>query len=199
MSVSSESAEQLTKVMIDGTEVILKLSGSGAKNAIALIAAILKDNTQTKGKTNLNNMLKSGKDLKIFSVSNEDLKKFTSEAKRYGVLYSALINKKNNMKDGIVDIMVRAEDAPKINRIVERFKIATADEIRIETEIQKAKAEKAPLVENQLENKLKISNKPSVKQELKKLIDEDKKINQKSKDRNKIIPNSKKKRKLKEK
>ena len=186
MSVSSESAEQLTKMMIDGSEVIIKVSGSGAKNIIALIAAILKDNTQTRGKTRLTNMLKSGKDLKIFSVSNEDLKKFTSEAKRYGVLYSALVNKNNKNKDGIVDIMVRVEDAPKINRIVERFKIATADEAKIKTEIQKNKDEKVPLVENQLENKSEILNRTSVKEKIEKIKQESvSNINNKTKTKNK--------------
>lgn len=181
MSVSSESAEQLTKVMIEGSEVILKVTGSGAKNAIALIAAILKDNTQTRGKTRLSNMIKSGKDLKIFSVSNEDLKKFTSEAKRYGVLYSALVNKNMKVEDGIVDIMVRAEDAPKINRIVERFKIATADEAKIKTEIQKTKNGIVPLVKNQLENKLENSKRESVKEKINKIKEGMLKDNSKSK------------------
>ena len=39
-------------------------------------------------------MLKSGKELKVFSVKADEFKKITEEAKRYGVLYSALINKK---------------------------------------------------------------------------------------------------------
>ena len=56
-------------------------------------------------------MLKSGKELKVFSVKYDDLKKFTEEAKRYGVLFSALIDKKQKNVDGMVDIMVKAEDA----------------------------------------------------------------------------------------
>ena len=31
-------------------------------------------------------MLRSGKELKVFAVKNGDLKKFTQEAKKYGVL-----------------------------------------------------------------------------------------------------------------
>ena len=45
--------------------------------------------------------------------------------------------------DGIIDIMVRAEDASKINRIVERFKLSSYDEATIRSEIEKAKNEKA--------------------------------------------------------
>ena len=34
------------------------------------------------------NMLKSGKELKVFAVRDQDLAKFCDEAKKYGVLYS---------------------------------------------------------------------------------------------------------------
>lgn len=142
MSVSSESAEQLMRITIEGEEVCLKIAGKAAKELAVIIAAMLKNRTQTKGKARLNTMLKSGKELKIFSVQKQDLEKFTSEAKRYGVLYCALVNKHNKHHDGMVDIMVRAEDASKINRIVERFKIATINEAKIRTQIQKAKEEK---------------------------------------------------------
>ena len=102
----------------------------------------MKDKKKTAGKTNLVNMLKSGKELKVFSVRQEDFKKFTEEAKRYGVLYSALINKKTSSRDGVVDIMVKAEDAAKINRIVDRFKLSDYDEVTIRSDIEKTRTEK---------------------------------------------------------
>ena len=101
----------------------------------------MKDKKKTAGKTNLVNMLKSGKELKVFSVKQEDFKKFTEEAKRYGVLYTALINKK--AKDGVTDILVKAEDASKINRIVQRFNLARFDEVAIRGEIEKTKQMKS--------------------------------------------------------
>lgn len=121
MSISSESAEQMTSMILKTGDVCLRVTGTAAKEVVALLAAILKNQTQTKGKTRLTNMLKSGKELKVFSLKQQDLKMFMQEAKRYGVLYSALIDKHNKNFDGMVDIMVRAEDASKINRIVERF------------------------------------------------------------------------------
>ena len=42
----------------------------------------------------------------------------------------------------MVDIMVRVEDASKINRIVERFKLAAVDTVSIKQDIEKSKAEK---------------------------------------------------------
>lgn len=149
MSISSESAEQVTRLLLQGEEICLKATGKAAKELIVLIAAIMSDKTKTKGKTRLSNMLKSGKELKVFSVKQEDLKEFYSRAKQYGVLYSALINRNNKSHDGLVDIMVRAEDASKINRIVQRFNISTTNETQIITEIQKDREIKnqAPLVE----------------------------------------------------
>ena len=138
MSVSGDSAEQVVRLSLEGFEVIAKLTGSGAKNIAALLYAIMKDQKQTKGKTRINNMLKSGKSLKIFSVKQEDLKTFTQEAKRYGILYTALVDRKHKNIDGMVDIMVRDEDAPRINRIVERFKLITIDTAQVQTIVQKS-------------------------------------------------------------
>ena len=141
MNTSGDAAESVVRMSLQGLDVAVRLTGSGAKNIAAIIVAILKDQKQTKGKTRLTNMLKSGKELKVFTVKEEDLKKFTEEAKRYGVLFCALKGK-GKSADGMVDIMVRAEDASKINRIVDRFNLATVDTASIKSEIQKSKDSK---------------------------------------------------------
>ena len=143
MNQSSDAAEQIVRLSLEGFEVAAKISGTGAKNVAVLLYTLMKDKQKTAGKTNLTNMLKSGKELKVFSVKASEFQKFTQEAKRYGVLYSALINKKDKSSDGIIDIMVRAEDAAKINRIVERFKLSSYDEATIRSEIQKTKEMKS--------------------------------------------------------
>lgn len=128
MSISSgDVAEQVVKIYLEGVEVALRISGSAAKNVAAAIYAIAKDENRTKGKVRLASMLRNGKDLKIFSVKKDELEKFSKEAKRYGVLYCALLDKNNKDTDDIVDIMVRSEDAPKVNRIVERFNFASVN------------------------------------------------------------------------
>ena len=124
MSESSEAAEQVVRMSLEGVEVACKIAGPAAKDVAVLIYTIIKNNKQTKGKTSLDNMLKSGEELKVFSIKKEDFKTFTEEAKKYGVLYSALIDKKSQNKDGVIDIMVRSKDAPAINRIVERFNLS---------------------------------------------------------------------------
>lgn len=136
---SSDSAEEIVKISLEGIEVAFRITGDGAKNIIALIGTLMNDNQQTKGKTRLANMLKTGKALKIYTFRAEDLKKFSQEAKKYGVLYCALANKKNEKIDGQVDIMVREEDAVKVNRIAERFNFATVDTVSIQKELIKDK------------------------------------------------------------
>ena len=140
MNTSGYAAEQIVRLSLEGTEVALKLTGSAAKNIAAMIYAVLKnkDKTKIKGRQRLTAMLKSGKELKVFTVGEEHLKQFATEAKRYGVVYCALRGKEKSA-DGMVDIMVRAEDASKINRIVERFKLAAVDTVSIKRDIENPK------------------------------------------------------------
>lgn len=107
---------------LEGTEVAVKIAGEGAKQAAILIYAILRQQQKTQGKTRLVNMLKSGRELKVFAVRDDELKTFCRAAKNYGVLYCVL--KDRDATDGITDIMVKAEDAAKVNRIFERFHLA---------------------------------------------------------------------------
>ena len=126
---SANTADQMMKMTLEGIEVAaeigLKAGGTAAKSLAVTLYAILTDNKKIKGRTNLDNMLKSGKELKVFAIHHSDLEKFCTEAKHYGVLYSVL--KEKNNTDGIVDIMVRAEDASKISRMVDKFDLATID------------------------------------------------------------------------
>lgn len=143
MNNSGDAAEQVVRLSLEGTEVALKLTGSAAKNIAAAIYAVLKnrDKSKLKGRQRLTAMLKSGRELKVFTVSEEHLKQFATEAKRYGVVYCALRGREKST-DGMVDVMVRAEDASKINRIMERFRFATVDQASIKHEIEKSRAEK---------------------------------------------------------
>ena len=74
----------------------------------------------------------------MFSIPQKDLKKFTEQAKRYGVLYSVLKDRNAKGKNVTVDIIARAEDASKIDRIIERFKLGTVDKGSITNEVEKS-------------------------------------------------------------
>ena len=152
MSISSDSAEQVMKIMLEGEEICLKATGKAAIEILKYVAVFLKSHQQTQGKTKLINLVKSGKQLDFFGVKKEDLPIFMKEAKRYGILYSALVDKKNkntedknesDNKNGNVDIIVKSEDSSRVNRIVKKCRIATVvDEGELKAEITKAREEK---------------------------------------------------------
>lgn len=143
MNTGGEAAEQIVRMSLEGFEVAARITGAGAKNIAILLYSILKEEQKTKGKARLTNMLRSGKELKVFTVKNGDLKKFTQEAKKYGVLYCVLADRGNKDPNAEVDVIARAEDASKISRIVERFSLASVDTASIVTEAEKSKGAKA--------------------------------------------------------
>lgn len=126
---------------LEATEVAAKITGEGAKQVAVMLYAVLKDQKKTRGKIRLTNMLQSGKELKVFAVKDKDLTRFCSEAKKYGVLYCVLRDK--DASDGITDIMVRADDVSKVNRIFERFNLSTVDMASIKSELTKVKEKAA--------------------------------------------------------
>lgn len=145
MNHSGDAAEQIVRMSLEGAEFAARITGTAAKEIAVLLLVALKNiekNPKLRGKARLTSMLKSGKALEIFSVKESDLKQFAEGAKQYGIVYCVLRSTKNS-PDGICDIMVKAEDAPKINRLIERYNFSTVDKARIESELVAAKAEKS--------------------------------------------------------
>ena len=143
MNTSGEAADQVVRMSLEVGEAALKISGTGAKHLAVMLYAVLKEKKKTKGRVRLETLVKSGRPLTVFSVKESDLKQFVQEAKRYGVLYCAVRNPRGS-SDGLVDVIVKEEDAPRINRIVDRFQFASVTEAaKIKTEIERTRAEKA--------------------------------------------------------
>ena len=84
-SYSGEAAEQVVRMTLDGVDVAVRLAGTGAKHLAVLLYSVLKDQKRTRGKIRLTSLLRSGKELKVFSVGDKDLTRFCTEAKKYGV------------------------------------------------------------------------------------------------------------------
>lgn len=68
MTNGGDAAEQVVRLSLEGFEVAAKLSGAAAKNIAVLLVSVLKQEQKTKGKARLTNMIKSGKELKVFSI-----------------------------------------------------------------------------------------------------------------------------------
>lgn len=164
---SGEAAEQVVRMSLEGVEVAAKVTGEGAKDIALILAAVLKEEHKTKGKARLSSMIKSGKELKVFTVQEKDLKKFTQEAKRYGVLFSILKDKENSHPTAAVDVIARAEDASKISRIMERFELASTN--RGSVNPTAAKTDRGPLSERDSTStdlNRNSAKKPSVREKL---------------------------------
>ena len=137
MNTSGDAAEQVVRLSLEGFEVAAKLTGAAAKNVAVLLMATLKQEGKTKGKARLTNMIRSGKELKVFSIPQKDLKKFTEHARTYGVLYCVLRDKYSKNENTPIDIIARADDASKIQRIIDRFEIGKVDKASIIVDAQK--------------------------------------------------------------
>lgn len=144
MSVSSDTADQTVKMTLEAIEEAAKvpasIGGVTAKSLAAMIYAIITDNKKTHGKTRLNSMLKSGKELKVLAIHRKDLSQFCKSAKRYGVLYCVLKDKNSN--NDIIDIMIRADDASKVTRIIDKYELATLNTKAIKESVLSDKNEK---------------------------------------------------------
>lgn len=137
MNTSGDAAEQIVRMSLETGEAALKISGAGAQQLAVLLYAVLKEQKKTRGRARMETMVRSGKPLTVFSVKKGELREFVKEAKRYGILYCAIQSPKGK-SDGLVDIMVKEEDAPRINRIVERFRLAS---VKVEPEFRKDRQE----------------------------------------------------------
>ena len=141
MNTGGESAELLMRMMLNGSEVLIRLTGSGAKNVAVLLYSVLREQNKTKGAERLSNMLRSGKKLRVYTFQDKDLQKFKEVVKQYGILYTVLKDK--NHTGGVFDVLVRAEDEHKLARVIERFEFTHVDTASLRAEILKEKEERA--------------------------------------------------------
>ena len=138
MSNGNQEAEMIVRLALQGGMYMLKLTGQGAVHIAAMLSAMKNQPDNSPGKKRLTDMMKSGKELLVFTIPEERLKEFARETKRYGIQYCIA---KRAGDDGLYDLLVRAEDASKINRVCELLGIGRAGQISMDvTEPEAAKA-----------------------------------------------------------
>ena len=115
-----EAADQLVRMMLSGGEVIVRLSGSALKNALALSMALAKDHKTVSGKVNLVKMLRETRDVHRFAMSPEQYKEFRKRAKRQKILFSAVRDSDDRGK--IVDVILPVTEIERANMIFERIR-----------------------------------------------------------------------------
>ena len=139
MSTSGDAAEQVVRITLDGVQSVAKITGQGALEFAKLLLGEIQSPEKTRGRASLRTMLKSKKPIKVFEIDDKSLEKFCKEARKYGVMYHVLKDK--NKHDGKCDIMIRAEDVSKVNRIYERFNLGISHKATIKSNIVKTKNE----------------------------------------------------------
>lgn len=120
MNYGSDPADQIVRFSLDGTEMVLKLSGLAAKNFALFVYAVLNDQQKVRGKTKLVRMLKERRPFKFFRIPENKMREFAREAKDHGLLYTAIRNKS---RQGQIELVVFADDASKVNRILDNLNL----------------------------------------------------------------------------
>ena len=122
MDNGAQAAETITRVVIMGSTVILGLGGKVALSVARFAAAAMDPNAKQSGKVRLKALLQSGSELKVFTLQGEaNYQRFAAEAKNYGILYSVVKRTDEDVQGEVYDLLVKAEDAGKINRVIEKF------------------------------------------------------------------------------
>ena len=114
-----EAADQLVRMLLSGTEVSVRLGGSALKNLLALTMALAKNNKTLSGKVNLGKMLQETRDLRQFSMTPEQYKRFARLAKKQKILFSAIRDRDDRGK--LIDVILPVTELDRANMIFERL------------------------------------------------------------------------------
>ena len=116
--MSGDAADEVVRIMLNGTEVAVRLAGSGVKNLAAMLIAWSKKEKKPYGKTNMMRLLRSGDELQVISLDKEQYKQFKDLAKKK-VLYAPFLNTKE--EDGKVEVVISSKSIPLVNYILKKI------------------------------------------------------------------------------
>lgn len=114
-----EAADQLVRMMLSGSEVAVRLSGSALKNLLALTMALAKNHKTISGKVNMTKMLKETRDVRRFAMSPEQYHEFRKRAGKQKILFSAIRDTDGHGK--VVDVIIPVTEIDRANLIFERI------------------------------------------------------------------------------
>ncbi len=114
-----EAADQMVRMMLSGTEVMVRLSGSALKNLLALTMALASNRKVLSGKVNMGKMLRETRDLRRFPMTPEQYKQFKKLAKKHKLLFSVIKDKDDKGK--LIDVILPVTELERANAIFERI------------------------------------------------------------------------------
>lgn len=141
MSTGGEAADQMVRMMLSGSEVAIRLSGSALKNMLALTMALAKQNKRLSGKVNMTRMLRETRDLRLFPMTPEQYHAFRRQARKQRLLFSAISDR--DAKGRLFDVVMPVTELDRANLIFDRIKYAGEPE-RDAPEQQKEKNREKP-------------------------------------------------------
>lgn len=114
-----EAADQMVRMMLSGTEVAVRLSGSALKNLLALTMALASNRKTLSGKVNMGKMLRETRDLRRFPMTPQQYKQFKKLAKKHRLLFSVIRDKDDKGK--LMDVILPVTELERANAIFERI------------------------------------------------------------------------------
>ena len=114
--MNGEAADEVVRIMLNGTEVALRLTGSAAKNLGVILYEWAKNNPKVTGKTSMMKLLRSGEELQVVTLTREQYDQFKALAKKQ-VLFAPFVNKEKN--DGMVEVVISSRSLAIVNHILE--------------------------------------------------------------------------------
>ena len=114
-----EAADQMVRMMLSGTEVMVRLSGSALKNLLALTMALASNRKVLSGKVNMGKMLRETRDLRRFPMTPDQYKQFKKLAKKHKLLFSVIRDKDD--KGRVLDVILPVTELERANAIFERI------------------------------------------------------------------------------
>ena len=114
--MNGEAADEVVRIVLNGTEVALRLTGSAAKNLGVILYEWAKNNPKVTGKTSMMKLLRSGEELQVVTLTREQYDQFKALAKKQ-VLFAPFVNKEKN--DGMVEVVISSRSLAIVNHILE--------------------------------------------------------------------------------
>ena len=137
-----EAADQMVRMMLTGGEVAVRLTGSAAKNLLAISLALAKSHRKVSGRMRMGKMLQQARDLRTFPMTQEEYRAFKKGAREKKLLYAAIKNTRT--PNGMVDVVMPPSE-------VERANLVFAQMMYRQPEADRQHAQDAPSMEKQPE------------------------------------------------
>ncbi|MFR4199662.1 MAG: PcfB family protein [Flavonifractor plautii] len=109
----------MVRMLLSGTEVVIRLSGSALKNLLALTLALARNHKKLSGKVNLGKMLRETRDLRQFSMTPEQYKEFQHRARKQKLLFATVRDRDGQGK--LIDVILPVTELDRANQIFQRM------------------------------------------------------------------------------